>query len=1314
VYNIPVALRLRGALDVAALQASLDAVQARHETLRTIFGELEGEPFQRVLDPAAAAVTIEVTEVAEAEIEERIRRVAAPGFDLSTTVPLRAHLLRLDAQDHVLVMVVHHIAMDGWSLEPLAVDVAAAYRAHLDGQAPDLPELAVQYADYTLWQADRLGAEDDPASLVSRQLAYWRTALDDLPELLAIPADRPRPPSPSYRGADVDCAIDALTHRELQALAARHGVTMFMVLHAALATLLHRMTGGDDIVVGTPIAGRGDAALDALIGMFVGTLVLRTRIESGASFAELLHAVRETDLEAFAHADVPFERLVEVLNPARSQSHHPLFQIMLSVRNEPVRVLELPGLWIEARDADPGIAKFDLQFTVTESWTAAREPDGITVSVNYARDLFDEATAARLGHRLVRLVTAAAANPTTPVGDLEWLDPSEWSSLAPVRGANPDRPLTLPAVFAAAVSADPQAVALRDGGTRITYDALDRWTNRLARVLIDQGVGPETLVALGIPRSAESVAVTLAVSKAGAAFVPIDPGYPDHRIAHMLTDSGAVLGITMSAHRERMLDGRSWTVLDAPSFRRRVLQTSDAPITPDECRGPLRTDNPAYVIYTSGSTGVPKGVVVTHGGLSNFAAETAARFEVRPGCRVLHFATPSFDAAMLDLLLALGGAATLVIAPPGVIGGAELARVLTDESITHAFITTAALSTVDPAGITELRHVLVGGEALPPELVARWGRGGNLHNLYGPTETTIVTMMSRRMVPGAPITIGGPIRGVNAVALDTRLHPSPGGVTGELYLAGPALARGYLHRPGLTAQRFVASPFGKPGERMYRTGDLVRWIEHQRQRELEYAGRTDHQVKIRGFRIELGEIDAALARHAAVEFSVTMGLETPPGSTALVSYVKALDGAAPTVADLAAHLAELVPNYMVPQSIILLDRVPLTPVGKLDRRLLPEPVFGGVHEYRPPQTPAERALCTAFAEVLGVDRVGVDDAFFDLGGNSLLATKVVAHLRSAGIDMPVQLMFGDSTPGAIARRLDADAGEALSVALEPLLAIRAIGATRATAQGSDPAAVPPLFCVHPAIGLAWCYSGLLAHLPADRPVYGLQAPHVTGAGGHSTLIAAAKDYVAQIRSVQPQGPYHLLGWSLGGLIAHEMAAQLQEAGEQVALLAMMDSYRLSDEWLEHAIPGVAEIVGEFGSDLLGGDNAVDPRLTLHDAAELLHNRPGPFAALTVEHLQRLYAGYTNGTMLAHGFRPRTFDGDLLFFTAAEDEINRADPTRCAQAWEPYVTGAIHDQKVRCRHSGMTTPEALAVIGPVLRNRLGGSGSREAGEAKETQ
>ncbi|MFF0526955.1 amino acid adenylation domain-containing protein [Nocardia amikacinitolerans] len=1312
-YNIPVVLRMHGELDVDALVRALHDVQARHESLRTVFPEVDGEPAQVVLEPADAAVTLFVATVTPDGVDDAVRSFAAPGFDLGESVPLRAALITVSDEpdpdgtappaastDNVLVLVVHHIAMDGWSLEPLAADVAVAYRAACAGQQPDWDELTLQYADYTLWQRDTLGTEDDPDSVLRRQLDYWRATLDGVPELMNVPADRPRPPVPSYRGGTVECAIDAVTHRELQAVATTNNVSMFMVLHAALAVLLHRMTATDDIAVGTAIAGRGHPALDRMIGMFVNTLVLRTRLDPDARFTDLLHSVRDTDLDAFAHADLPFERLVEVLNPARSQAHHPLFQVMLSVRNRPLRSLELPGLRIEAEDGDTGIAKFDLQFTLTEEQTAQREPGGISLAVNYASDLFDERTAHGLGKRLVRLLGAIAATPSAAVGDLELLAPEEWTGLTPVRGIEADRPIVFPEVFEAAANVDRTAVALSSDGTQVTYDALDRWTNRLARVLIGHGVGPETLVALGIPRSVESVASVLAVAKAGAAFVPVDPLYPAGRISHMLTDSGAALGITLAEYRDELPDGVEWIVLDDPQFRAGVLAASDKAIVQKERVRPLRVDNPAYVIYTSGSTGTPKGVMVTHGGLSNFAAETAERFDVQPGCRVLHFATPSFDAAMLDLLLALGGAATLVITPPGVVGGAELAQVFIEERITHAFITTSALGTVDPTGVTDLAHVLVGGEALPPDLVARWAPGRNLYNAYGPTETTIVTVISQPMEPGGPITIGGPIRGVAATVLDARLHPSPVGVTGELHLAGSALARGYLNRPGLTAQRFVANPYGKPGERMYRTGDLVRWWSGaaEGEHEIEYVGRTDHQVKIRGFRIELGEIDIALARHSAVEFATTIGYRTPAGSTALVSYVKPRNGTELTAAELTEHVAGLVPNYMVPQSIMLIDEVPLSPVGKLDRKALPEPVFSASGGYRAPSNPIEAALCAAFESVLGVERVGADDAFFELGGNSLLATKVVAQVRAEGIDLPVQMMFGEATPAAIAVRLAGSDGEATAMAG----ALGAVLPIRPTAPGRQ----APLFCVHPAIGLSWCYSGLLAHLSPDRPLYGLQSPHVAGEEGFATIGEAADYYVAHIKSVQAEGPYHLLGWSLGGLIAHEIAVRLQESGDEVALLAMMDSYQLSDELLEHAIPGVADIIAEFGSDL--DDDELDPTMSLLDAAELLRSRPGAFAALTIEHLERLYEGYTNGTVLAHGFQPRTFDGDVLFFTAAADEVNQADPARCAAAWEPFVTGTVHDHELPCRHSAMTAPESLAVIGPVLNRRLDGG----AGTTKE--
>ncbi|KAA0021323.1 non-ribosomal peptide synthetase [Antrihabitans cavernicola] len=1286
-YNIPLALRLGGAVDAEAFELAIRDVQQRHETLRTVFPDSHDGPHQEVRTIDEVGITLHREHVDVDAMDVTGHEFFAEGFDLTSMVPLRAALFSNTADQHVLVLVIHHIVMDGWSLAPLAADLMQAYAARTAGNGPEWAELDVQYADYTLWQRAVLGDEADPSSLAATQLEFWRTTLVGLPEHLDLPSDRPRPPTPSYRGGSARTQVTADVHRGLTEIARAHDASLFMVLHTALAVLLHRLANTDDVAIGTAIAGRGEQALDKLVGMFVGTLVLRTDVQPALSFTELLANVRGNDLDAFENADIPFERLVEVLNPTRSTSHHPLFQVMLSVQNQVPTAVELPGLQVEAAEIDSAVAKFDMQFTLTESYTDDRSADGIGVMIDYATDLFDHETAEQVARRFVNLLNAVVSHPATPVGDLEILAPAEISALAPVHGMDTGSAVPLPEVFAAAVEANPHGVALSSNGIELTYTELDDRSTQLARVLADLGVGPETYVALGIPRSIESVLAVVAVTKTGAAFVPVDPNYPSDRIAHMLTDSRAAIGLTTAADRDRLPSTLDWLTLDDAEFSSYVAQMPAEPITDADRTTPLLLEHPAYLVYTSGSTGTPKGVIVSHGGISNFASETQKRFDVRHESRVLHFATPSFDAAMLDLLFALGGGATLVIAPVGIYGGRDLSELLAAERITHSFITTAALSTVDPELVTDLTHVLVGGEACPPELVSRWATGRNLYNVYGPTETTIVTTMGAPMAPGTPITIGGPIRGVSAMVLDGRLHPVPVGVTGELYLAGPELARGYQHRPGLTSERFVANPHGKPGERMYRTGDLVRWSSRTAAREIEYVGRTDHQVKIRGFRIELGEIDVALSQHAAVEFSTTIGHELPSGATALVSYVKLAQGHAPAVADLTEHLAGLVPNYMVPQSITLLDTLPLTPVGKLDRKALPAPVFT-THEHREPTTDAEKAICQAFAEVLALDTVSAEDSFFELGGNSLLATRVVAILRDEhDLDVPMQALFTDPTPAGMAHRIGITGGSAaaaIEASLETVLPVRP--------QGT----LAPLFCVHPAIGLSWCYTGLLSHIESDRPVYGLQSPMLSGEDEpFDSIEEVAERYISEIKSIRPEGPYHLLGWSLGGLIAHEMAVQLKRNGDDVALLTMLDSFVLSDEHVEDAQPSVAELLEEFGPAVEKPAEDV----TLEDAAEMIRKQPGPFEALTASHLERMYAGYANGTDLAYKFEPGTFDGEVLFFTAAADVTNLADPTRNASAWRPFVRGGIHDYAVDCEHSAMTTPESLAEIGPVLHRYL---------------
>ncbi|KQU03086.1 hypothetical protein ASG56_20060 [Rhodococcus sp. Leaf7] len=1298
-YNVPFAVRLTGPLDVGALEMSLNDLVERHEILRTVYPDSAAGPHQVVLSPDEVSVRLDPATITENDVTASVVASASGGFDVTTEAPLRVRLFEIDEVTHVLVVTLHHIAADGWSLAPLAADMMTAYSARTQGHPPTADALPVQYADYALWQRDRLGSDSDPTSLLSSQLAYWTSALSGAPDRIDIPTDRPRPGTPSYRGATASAAVGADTHRRLLDLARDENSTLFIAVHTALAIVLGRLAGRFDTTVGTAVAGRGEEALDRLVGMFVNTLVLRTRVSPASTLVDAMRHVRRVDLDAFAHPDVPFERLVDVLHPQRTASHHPLFQVMLSLRDDMPTSAHMGDVQVDAAEVDVAIAKFDIQFTITDHRTHDRAPAGLTVTADYATDLFDASTVEAMLERLVNVLAVLATEPDRTVGRVEMLTTAERARLVPVHGTetDPDPRLSLAEIFERSAHRFPDRVAVEFAGSSMTYEDLDRRSNALARALIRRGVGPETLVALGSTRSFASLIGVLAVAKAGAAFLPVDPTYPVDRVQHMLTDSHAARGLTTLEHRSTF-DGvasTQWIVVDDDEITTELAGTSSEPLVPAELLGTASLANPAYVIYTSGSTGVPKGVVVTHGGISNFAGELRDRFDVDATSRVLHFATPSFDAAVMDQLFAYGSGATLVVSPPGVYGGRELSELLGSERITHAFVTTAALSTADPARATSLRHILVGGEACPPELVERWALGRRLYNVYGPTETTIVTTISAPMQPKAPVTIGGPIRGVAAQVLDRQLEPVPFGVVGELYLAGPELARGYLGRAALTSDRFVADPHGKPGERMYRTGDLVRWrFSPDADPSLVYVGRSDHQVKVRGFRIELGEIDAAFDAHDGVDFSTTMGHVLPSGDTALVSYVLRHSHSAVDAASLRRHLQERLPAYMVPQSITLLDELPLTAVGKLDRRALPAPVFAVNGEHREPVTETERAVCAIYQDVLGAHGVGLDDNFFELGGTSLVGTRVVARLEEAlGATVPMQWLFTDSTPAALAQRIDENAhlsaDEVTATAtgsLEMVLPLRPQG----TAS--------PVFCIHPAFGLSWSYSGLLAHVDADQPVYGLQSPVISGRTEEfGTMEELARYYVREIRSIQPHGPYNLLGWSLGGLIAHAMTVELQRVGEKVGTLTMLDSYVLADEYLE-STPSVRDLVHEFtGHELPDG-----VELTVADAAAALGDeRSGAAAALTVDTLERLYAGYVNGTTLAHGYEPGVAECDVLFFSAVDDEVNRKDLRRTASAWRRHVTGGIFDYAVPCSHTAMTDPEALAVMGPVVARHLGG-------------
>ncbi|SNT48375.1 non-ribosomal peptide synthetase [Rhodococcoides kyotonense] len=1012
--NLPIAMKLVGDLNTRALaQAVVDLVW-RHEPLRTRYPDHDGVPRQLVLPADRVELDLEPRHLAECDLAADLADFVSAGFDVAEHVPLRVRIYAVGDDEYVLAVVLHHIAGDGFSMRPLARDLMTAYVARTAGQPPSWPPLDVQYADFALWQRTVLGTEQDPDSLLSRQTEHWIAALAGLADRLELPTDRPRPRVASHRGATLEFSLDGGAHAGLNQIARQHHATLFMVLHAALAVLLGRISAATDIAIGTPVAGRGEQALDDLIGMFVNTLVLRTELDrADEPFDDLLDRVRASDLAAFGNADVPFEHLVDIVAPERVTDRNPLFQVALVFQNLGEQTLDLPGLQVARLELESNTSKFDLQFTVSETIGAQGESAGLACALTYATDLFDADTARTLSRRFERILRAVVHAPSTPIGDLEILDDFELESV--VRAPSvPERPVVLTDLLSAAVAAAPDSDAVSFDGRAITYAELDARSSRLARVLLDAGVGPGDLVALALSRSIESIVALWAVAKSGAAFVSVDPNYPVDRVAHMIEDAEPSLGVTVSSARSGLPDAITWLVLDDNDIRANIASYSADPVERHELRRPLHVTHPAYIIYTSGSTGLPKGVVVTHAGLANFAAEQRDRYVLSRGDRALHFASPSFDASILELLLALAASSTLVVAPPGIYGGDELAALLREERVTHAFITPAALATVDPDGLPDLRVLVAGGEACPPELVARWtesGTGREFFNGYGPTETTIMTNISAPLSAGAPITIGGPIRGMTSLVLDDRLGPVPVGVSGEHYIAGIQLAQGYHRRPGLTAGRFVANPYGTHGERMYRTGDVVRWT---RDLQIEYVGRSDFQVKIRGFRIELGEIEAVLASHPDVEFATTTVRDLASGNAAIVGYVLPVAGRTVDVRGLVEFVANKVPAHMVPSSIVVLDVVPLTPVGKLDRSALPEPVFRTVDRTEP-VTETEVALAELFADVLGLDSVSTTDSFFALGGDSIVSIQLVSRAKARGIGISPREVFENKTVQAIAR-----------------------------------------------------------------------------------------------------------------------------------------------------------------------------------------------------------------------------------------------------------------------------------------------------------
>ncbi|WP_411083389.1 amino acid adenylation domain-containing protein [Streptomyces sp. cmx-18-6] len=1041
-YAIPFAARLTGPLDVPALRAALTDVLTRHESLRTVFPATEGRPRQHIVGASDLPPLLTVVESTgqDDELRSFTEEMTRTPFDVERDVPLRAGLLRLAPDQHLIVLVVHHIAADQWSARPLLTDLATAYAARREGRAPDWPPLPVQYADFTLWQRETLGWDDGaPLSggIVAAQLAHWREHLGDLPAELPLPADHPRPAVPSHRGGFIGFTVPADVHAAMRTLARTESVSLFMVAHAALATLLARTGSGHDIVIGTPVAGRHDTALDDLVGFFVNNLVLRTDLSGDPSFRDLLRRVREGDLAAYAHADIPFEHLVDALAPQRSLARHPLFQVMLAYENRQAGEIGLPGLTTTTVPARGRSAKFDLTFTLAER----DGTDGIEGVLEYAEDLFEPATARALAERLVRVLSAAVTDPAAPLHRLEILSAAERTALlgGPEDAAVPrgDACATLPGLFAAQAAAHPAAPALAGPAlatglrTELDYRGLDAAASALARTLTDHGVRGGDRVAVMLPRTVEAVVALLAVAKTGAVYVPVDPGYPAERIAHMLTDAAPALLLTAT--------GTPASAAPAPGGVPR-LELDSSLLTrsaddPGHWRA-LRPDAAAYVIYTSGSTGRPKGVVVTHTGLPALARTLTDAFAPGPGSRVLQFASLSFDTSVWEIAMALLTGAALEIVPAEQRLGEPLARFLTEHRVTHLTVPPAVLAALPEDAVAPGATLVVAGEACTPALVRTWAGRTRMYNSYGPTETTVDATLWRcapdglRADDSGPVPVGTPVVETAVYVLDAALRPVPPGTPGELYVAGSGLARGYWGRPGLTAGRFVANPYGPPGSRMYRTGDLAR---RRGDGELEYLGRADHQVKLRGFRIELGEIESALTALPGVRQAAAALREDRPGSRLLAAYAVARPGTDLDPRELREALARRLPDYAVPATVTVLPALPLGPTGKVDRTALPAPATSSADDDDAPLEGAAAALAALFADVLRLERPpGGDDSFFALGGDSISSIQLVSRARQSGFDVSARQVFERPTPRALAEvaapRTDAPADRADPVA----------------------------------------------------------------------------------------------------------------------------------------------------------------------------------------------------------------------------------------------------------------------------------------------